>query len=108
LACGHIAALVAAANGRVSKGFRTYNLGSRKGYLVLDVVDAIESVSLLKIPLRIIDRRKGDIGICVVMPKRAKMELNWKIEKLLETCYRDIYNFLDNTSHANDLMKIRG
>lgn len=96
LARGHIAALAAAADGRVPKGFRTYNLGSGKGHSVLDVVGAVESASSSKIPLKTVDRREGDVGICVAMPKRAEMELNWKTEKSLETCCRDICNFLDN------------
>jgi len=96
LARGHIAALAAAADGRVPKGFRTYNLGSGKGHSVLEVVDAVESASSSKIPLRTVDRREGDVGICVAMPKRAEVELNWKTEKSLEACCRDICNFLDN------------
>jgi UDP-glucose 4-epimerase len=104
LARGHIAALAAASDGRVPKGFRTYNLGGGKGHSVLDVVGAVESASSSKIPLRTVDRREGDVGICVAMPKRAETELNWKTEKSLEVCCRDICTFLDN--HAGGLMKI--
>jgi UDP-glucose 4-epimerase len=100
LARGHIAALAAAFDGRVSKGFRTYNLGSGKGHSVLDVVNAVESASSSKIPLRILGRREGDVGICVAMPQRAEVELNWKTEKSLEACCRDVCNFLDNVKHA--------
>lgn len=95
LARGHIAALAAAFDGRVPKGFRTYNLGSGKGHSVLDVVNAVESASSSKIPLRILGRRDGDVGSCVAMPKRAETELDWKTEKSLETCCRDVCNFLD-------------
>jgi UDP-glucose 4-epimerase len=99
LARGHVAALAAAFDGRVSKGFRTYNLGSGEGHSVLDVVNAVESASLSKIPLRILGRREGDVGICVAMPQRAELELNWKTEKSLEACCRDVCNFLDNVKH---------
>jgi len=95
LARGHIAALAAAANCRLPKGFRTYNLGTGRGQSVLDVVGAVESVSSSTIPIRVVDRRDGDVGICVAMPKRAEVELDWKAEKSLETCCRDICNFLD-------------
>jgi UDP-glucose 4-epimerase len=94
LAQGHVAALAAAADNRLPKGFRTYNLGCGKGQSVLEVVGAVESVSSSTIPLRVVDRRDGDVGICVAMPRRAEMELNWKAERSLETCCRDIYNFL--------------
>jgi UDP-glucose 4-epimerase len=95
LARGHIAALAAAADHRLPKGFRTYNLGSGNGQSVLDVVGAVESVSSSTIPKRIVDRRTGDVGICVAMPKRAEIELDWKAERSLETSCRDIFNFLE-------------
>jgi len=95
LALGHVAALAAAADSRLPKGFRTYNLGSGKGHSVLDVVGAVESVSSSIIPVRNVDRREGDVGICVAMPKRAEVELDWKAERSLETCCRDICNFLE-------------
>lgn len=96
LARGHIAALAAAFNDRVPKGFRTYNLGSGTGNSVLDVVGAVEAVASATIPVRTVDRRDGDVGICVAMPQRAEVELNWRTEKSLETSCRDIYNFLEN------------
>ncbi|TVY29061.1 UDP-glucose 4-epimerase [Lachnellula hyalina] len=96
LARGHIAALAATFNERVPKGFRAYNLGSGTGSSVLDVVTAVEAVSSTKIPIRAVDRRDGDVGICVAMPKRAEVELDWKTQKSLETSCRDIYNFLEN------------
>jgi UDP-glucose 4-epimerase len=95
LALGHIAALAAAADNRLPKGFRTYNLGSGIGYSVLDVVGAVESVSSSTIPLRKVGRRDGDVGSCVAMPKRAEIELNWKAERTLETSCKDICNYLE-------------
>jgi UDP-glucose 4-epimerase len=70
-------------------------LGSGQGHSVMDVVSAVESVSLSSIPIREVERREGDVGICVAMPKRAEAELNWKTERSLDTCCRDIWNFLE-------------
>ena len=97
LARGHIAALSAASDGRVPHGFRTYNLGSGRGHSVLDVVDAIESVSAKQIPRRIVERRDGDVGTCVAAPIRAEIELGWRTEKTLDGCCKDIYNFLEKS-----------
>jgi UDP-glucose 4-epimerase len=94
LARGHIAALSAASDGRVPNGFRTFNLGSGHGSSVMEVVSAVESVSSSKIPCREVERREGDVGICVAMPWRAERELNWKTERSLHTCCKDIWNFL--------------
>jgi len=93
LAHGHIAALAAAADGRIPKGFRTYNLGSGTGASVLDIVRVVERLSDTKIPMKIVDRRDGDVGTCVANSMRARLELDWKTEKSLETCCRDILNF---------------
>jgi UDP-glucose 4-epimerase len=101
LARGHIAALSAAAGGRIPKGFRTYNLGSGVGQSVYQVVDAIEAVWSSKIPLKMVDRRPGDVGICVAMPRRAEKELNWKTEKTLEISCRDICNFLEHRKEGS-------
>lgn len=97
LATGHVAALSSAAVGRVSKGFRTYNLGSGTGHSVYDVANALEAVSHKKIPLQLVARREGDVGTCVAMPLRAAVELNWTTRMSLDTCCRDIVNFLDHS-----------
>ncbi|KAH8674808.1 putative UDP-glucose 4-epimerase [Tricladium varicosporioides] len=95
LARGHIAALVAASDGRVPNGFRTYNLGTGTGQSVLDVVEALEAASSSKIPIRNLNRRLGDVGVCVAMPRRAEEELEWKTEKSLRTSCRDICHHLE-------------
>ncbi|PBP20394.1 UDP-GAL-4-epimerase [Diplocarpon rosae] len=97
LATGHVAALSSAAAGRVPKGFRTYNLGSGTGLSVYDVVRALEAASSTKIPVQLMPRREGDVGTCVAMPRRAELELKWKTERSLETCCKDIVNFLDHS-----------
>ncbi|PVH77096.1 putative UDP-glucose 4-epimerase [Cadophora sp. DSE1049] len=103
LACGHVAALSSASAGRVPKGFRTYNLGSGMGSSVYEVVGALEAASSTKIPLRMVPRREGDVGSCVAMPRRAEVELKWKTQKSLETCCRDIMNFLDRQKEESVL-----
>ncbi|KAH9222557.1 putative UDP-glucose 4-epimerase [Leptodontidium sp. 2 PMI_412] len=103
LACGHVAALSSASAGRVPKGFRTYNLGSGTGSSVYEVVRALEAVSSTKIPLRKEPRREGDVGSCVAMPRRAEIELGWKTQKSLETCCKDIMNFLDHQKRESVL-----
>ncbi|EKD19490.1 uncharacterized protein L3040_002633 [Drepanopeziza brunnea f. sp. 'multigermtubi'] len=100
LANGHVAALSSAAAGRVSRGFRTYNLGSGTGCSVYEVVGALQAASKKTIPLKVSPRREGDVGSCVAMPLRAELELNWKTKKTLTTCCRDIMNFLDLSKDA--------
>ncbi|KAH8654654.1 putative UDP-glucose 4-epimerase [Tricladium varicosporioides] len=94
LARGHVAALVAASDNKIKRGFRTYNLGSGKGNSVLEVVATMESASAIKIPIHTAERREGDVDICIAVPTKAEIELDWKAEKSIETCCRDICNSL--------------
>lgn len=94
LARGHVAALAAAADRRSQIGFRTYNIGSGTGNSVFEVVGAMESASSTTIPMNTTERRSGDVGICVAMPTRAEIELNWKTERDIKICCRDICNSL--------------
>lgn len=97
LARGHIAALEAVSENRIQSAFRTYNLGSGKGSSVLEIVSAMESAFSTKIPINAVERRPGDVGICVALPARAELELNWKTEKSIEVSCRDISNSLRAT-----------
>lgn len=94
LALGHLAAL----RSRADSGFRVYNLGSGTGYSVLDVVGAMEQVFKIKILKMFVDRRKGDVGMCVARAGRAAEELGWRTERSLETCCRDIWRFLERVA----------
>jgi UDP-glucose 4-epimerase len=97
LALGHLAAL----KSRTDRGFRVYNLGSGQGYSVLDVVEAMEKVSLQKIPTKLVGRREGDVGMCVAKAGRAQEELGWKTEKNLQNCCQDIWRFLERVASGS-------
>lgn len=75
LATGHIKAL-----DRLLKidGCEVYNLGTGKGYSVLDVVKAFEKASGLKINYRIAPRRAGDVACCYADATKAKEVLGWQ------------------------------
>ena len=99
LARGHLAAL----GSRERVGFRVYNLGSGRGYSVLEVVAAMESVSQQSIPIQLVGRREGDVGSCVARVGKVEMALGWKTEKTLEACCRDVWRFLERvTRERND------
>jgi UDP-glucose 4-epimerase len=68
-------------------GVAVYNLGTGKGYSVLDMVKAFERASGKKIPYEIVARRPGDIATCYADPTLAGQELGWKANKtLVEMC----------------------
>lgn len=77
LALGHIKALEKI----VEPGVRIYNLGTGRGYSVLEMIHAFEKACGKKLPYRIVERRPGDIGACFANPAKAEKELNWKAER---------------------------
>ena len=52
-------------------GLVTYNLGTGKGYSVLELVEAFERVNGIKIPYVIDDRRAGDVPVVYSDPSKA-------------------------------------
>ena len=75
------------------KGIHIYNLGTGKGYSVLEMIKAFESANGVEVPYKIVGRRPGDIGTCYADPSKAERELNWKAELGLKDMCRDAYNF---------------
>ena len=71
----------------------TINLGTGKGYSVLDVVNAYEKASGKKVPYSIEPRRAGDIAQCFANPKYAKEMLGWEAEKDLEEMCVDSWHW---------------
>lgn len=89
LAVGHIQALEKL---RTHPGLVTYNLGTGKGYSVLEIIKNFEKACGRKIPYRITGRRPGDADICYADPRKAKEELGWAaargIDKMCEDAWR--------------------
>ncbi len=74
LAIGHLRSLEKIMG---STGVHTYNLGTGRGYSVLEMVKAFEKASEKSIPYTIAPRRAGDIAKCYADPQKANNELGW-------------------------------
>lgn len=84
LARGHVKALDSLMQ---HEGIATYNLGTGRGYSVLEVIGAFETASGNPVPYKIGDRRPGDVAICYADPSKARDELGWTAKLgLLEMC----------------------
>lgn len=90
LALGHIKALDKLME---KPGLVTYNLGTGRGYSVLEVIHSYEKACHKKLPYVITDRRPGDIAVSYADPTKANKELGWKAERDLEQMCRDSYNW---------------
>lgn len=75
-------------------GCEVYNLGTGRGTSVLEMVAAFEKASGKKIPLRIADRRPGDVETVYASTEKAERELNWKAKYGVEEMCRDQWNWV--------------
>ncbi|MCC2634646.1 MAG: galE 2 [Ramlibacter sp.] len=90
LADGHVVALRALQ--RTGESF-TVNLGTGRGYSVLDVVKAFVDATGRPVPYRIVDRRPGDVAQCYADPSRAKALLGWEARHTLEQMCADAWRW---------------
>ena len=90
LADGHVRALEwLACNG----GAKIWNLGTGRGYSVLEVREAFEKASGVEIPYEIVDRRPGDVAINYADPASALADLGWSADRDMDTMCRDHWNW---------------
>lgn len=89
LAVGHVAALRYLGG---HQGVTTVNLGTGRGYSVLQVVRAFEQASGRAIPYEIAARRPGDIAACYADPALARRLFGWQanfgIERMCADAWR--------------------
>ncbi|MFP4487434.1 MAG: UDP-glucose 4-epimerase GalE [Campylobacterales bacterium] len=69
------------------------NLGTGKGYSVLEMIEAFEKASGKKIPYRIVDRRVGDIATCYADPSYAKEALGWEAKRGIDEMCKDTWRW---------------
>lgn len=93
LAEGHTAALPYCMSHR---GTAVFNLGTGRGYSVMEVVTAFEKANGLKIPYEIAPRRLGDIAEQYSDASKAQRELGWTAKRSLEDMCRDSWNWQKN------------
>lgn len=89
LAKGHVAAI----KGYNESGVHICNLGTGKGYSVLDMVHAFEKACGKPIPYEIVPRRAGDIAACYSSAEKAKKDLGWEAKLTLEDMCLSSWNW---------------
>ena len=90
LAVGHVKALKKIEE---KAGVCIYNLGTGKGYSVLDVVKAYEKACGKEIKYEIKPRRPGDIATCYADASKAREELGWEAERGIEEMCADSWRW---------------
>ena len=97
LAKGHVKALKKLAPG---SGVNIYNLGTGKGYSVLDVLHAFEKACGKTLPYEIKPRRAGDIATCYCDASKAERELGWKAEFGIDRMCVDSWRWQSNNPNG--------
>ena len=104
LAKGHINALDYIQN---NKGVEAINLGTGRGYSVLEVVRAFEKACSKTIPYIIENRRPGDIAVCCANVEKAKRLLGWRAELGIKDMCEDMWRWETNRIKRNDYAENR-
>ena len=89
LAKGHVVAINA-----MKHGVNVYNLGTGKATSVMEMVKMFERVSGQELPVKVVERRPGDLAVVYADPSKAERELGWKAELSIEDAMRDTINYL--------------
>lgn len=97
LAIGHVKAIHYLEK---NPGVDIINLGTGKGYSVLDMVKAFEKACKKEIPYEIKPRRAGDIDMCYADAKKAWDVLGWKAERDLEKMCEDGWRWQSNNPNG--------
>ena len=97
LAKGHVKALKKIKD---NSGLSIYNLGTGKGYSVLDIVNNFEAATGVHIPYVIKPRRAGDIATCYSDATKAEKELGWKAENGIKEMCEDSWRWQSNNPNG--------
>lgn len=90
LAIGHLFALKKL---DTKPGIVTYNLGTGRGYSVLEMVKAFEKASGRSVPFKVTARRPGDIAECYADPSTAKKEMGWSADRDIDEMCADVWRW---------------
>lgn len=97
LAKGHVAAM---AKLKENPGVVVYNLGTGRGYSVLEIIHAFSKACGHEIPYKIEERRAGDLAFVYSDPSKAEKELGWKAQYDIDEMCRDAWNWQKNNPNG--------
>lgn len=81
-------------------GLETHNIGTGRGYSVLEAISSFEKASGKKISYKIVARRPGDLATCYADPSRANKELRWTAEYNIDRMCADAWRWQKNNPNG--------
>lgn len=97
LAYGHVRMVQKLAG---DPGLKIYNLGTGRGYSVLELIRAFEQGTGREVPYEITRRRPGDVSECYAHPGKAEQELGWRAEYGIQEMCRDAWSWQRQNPHG--------
>jgi len=106
LGADEIAALAGAKNSEAPMpNYLVYNLGTGRGYSVLDILKAFSNIAGVEIPFAMVDARVGDLGTVTASTVKAETELEWEAEFGLQDMCRDVYNWAASNPQGYEMLR---
>ncbi len=93
LAKAHVKAVERLVSGNMKDKYEVYNLGTGKGFTVLDIIKTFEKVTKRKINYKIAPRREGDVLALYASAEKAKNSLDWEAKLSLENMIETSWNW---------------
>tara|TARA_B110000046_G_scaffold165080_1_gene181089 strand:+ start:304 stop:1332 length:1029 start_codon:yes stop_codon:yes gene_type:complete len=93
LAQAHVVALKRLLEQKQESPLEVFNLGTAKGYSVLEVIHSFESVTQVQLNYKLTDRRAGDIASLYAATEKAEKKLGWKAQKGLDEMMRSSWDW---------------
>jgi UDP-glucose 4-epimerase len=93
LARAHVAAVERLLDGKATKGFEVFNVGTGKGFSVMEVIHAFERVNGVSLPFFIGPRRPGDVEQIWANPTRIEKEMGWRASHNLDDMVKSAWNW---------------
>tara|TARA_Y100001970_G_scaffold101723_1_gene127754 strand:+ start:336 stop:1340 length:1005 start_codon:yes stop_codon:yes gene_type:complete len=75
------------------KGVNVFNLGTGKGYSVIELINAFEKATGRKVDKKIVGRREGDVASCFADPSKANSKLGWETKYNLDDMCKSSWKF---------------
>ena len=88
------------------KNLINLNIGTGKGFSVLELIKKFEEVNSCKILYEFSPRRKGDISISVANNDLSRSLLNWKPTRDIEDMCRDGWKWCNNFQKDIEMIKL--
>ncbi len=93
LAKAHVIAIKRIIEQKQKEKVEVFNIGTGRGLSVLELINAFEKATGVKLNYKIVGRRAGDIEKVWANPEHANKEFGWKAVESIEDTLRSAWNW---------------